>query len=172
VEECSDFIEAHPELFMYFNEYNTPLRSRLQYFPLFLKVADMMRPVYMYYRERYSTEGQIQMYFDFLEANRQILEDDSLTDEEKRSAVIAKDGLRERMGKSPYDAKINEAYRQQTVRCDILSGRQTVPFTVFYSVSPRDLESCEGLEDCPENWCMVTWSKNDKGEVVMQIRGT
>lgn len=172
VEECSDFIEAHPELFMYFNEYNTPLRSRLQYFPLFLKVADMMRPVYMYYRERYSTEGQIQMYFDFLEANRQILEDDSLTDEEKRSAVIAKDGLRERMGKSPYDAKINEAYRQQSVRCDILSGRQTVPFTDFYSVSPRDLESCEGLEDCPENWCMVTWSKNDKGEVVMQIRGT
>jgi len=71
--ECSDLTDAYPELFQHLLEYKTPLRARLQHFPLFFKTWAIMQPVYQYLSEKYPQDRLIDMYYAFVEANKELL---------------------------------------------------------------------------------------------------
>jgi len=73
--ECSDLTDAHPDLFQHLLEYKTPLRTRLRHFPLFFKTWRIMLPVYQYISEKFPKDKLIDMYYAFVEANKDILDD-------------------------------------------------------------------------------------------------
>ncbi|MBQ7817784.1 MAG: radical SAM protein [Oscillospiraceae bacterium] len=71
---CRDLIDGHPELFQHLLEYKTPLRAKLQYFKPFIKLWNYMQPVYQYLSEQYSEDRLIDMYYDFVAANKGFLD--------------------------------------------------------------------------------------------------
>ena len=74
VEECKDIILQNPNIFMHMLEYRTELRTRLKHFELFIRVWQLMQPVYQYISEKYPRNRLIDMYYDFVDANREILD--------------------------------------------------------------------------------------------------
>lgn len=72
VEECKDLIQAHPELFQHMLEYKTELRSKLRYFSVFFFLWKRIQPVFQYISEKYPKDRLIEMYYDFVEANREV----------------------------------------------------------------------------------------------------
>ena len=81
VSECMDLIKENPSIFTHMFEYKTELRQRLKYFEVFLWVWILAQPVYQYISEKYNSDNMIDMYFGFVEANRETLEkneDDNL----------------------------------------------------------------------------------------------
>lgn len=77
VEECKDLIEAYPDLFTHMLEYKTDLRTRLEYFEVFMFVWQLMQPVYQYISEKYPKDRLIDMYYDFAEKNCEFLKQES-----------------------------------------------------------------------------------------------
>lgn len=77
---CEELIQQYPVLFPHFREFQTPLRSKLEYFDIFIASWQKMRPVYQYIRRKYDDSKLVQMYFDFVERNREILEAAQLED--------------------------------------------------------------------------------------------
>lgn len=84
VEDCKDLIQTYPDLFLHMLEYKTELRSKLKYFELFLTAWQLMQPVYQYISLKYPEENLIRMYYDFVAANQEILEDVCQNDELER----------------------------------------------------------------------------------------
>lgn len=74
IKECEELIHSHLELFPQLMEYKTDVRTSLQYFALFIRVWRKLVPVYQYIFERYSEDNAIQMYYDFVDVNRDALE--------------------------------------------------------------------------------------------------
>ena len=171
VKESTELFAKHPRLFMYFNEYHTDLREKLVHLPVFLETVEAMPLIYRYYLEKYSPEEKLQLYYDFVEANEEILRDSTLRDWQKNHRIIENDGLRKKFADDPYATVITELYRIYAAR--LRAGQEGAkPFGDFYSISPRVLEECTRLQDVPQCWCMVTWSKDEKNDIVMQIRST
>ncbi len=171
VQESRELFAKHPRLFMYFNEYHTELREKLRYLPLFLDVLEGQPLVYRYYLEKYPREDKIRLYFDFVEANREVLEASHLTDWQKTQAILKEDGLTRHFAEDPYASLITEIYRIYGARM-AMAQEGAKPFTDFYSLSPRALEECKRLQDCPQGFYMVAWSRSQEGKLQMQIRGT
>ena len=73
VKECEDIIREYPDLFSHMLEYKTELRGKLKYFDLFFFVWSCMQPVYQYLSEKYPEGNLIQMYYDFVDANQEVL---------------------------------------------------------------------------------------------------
>ncbi|MBQ7416323.1 MAG: radical SAM protein [Oscillospiraceae bacterium] len=73
IEECADVIDAHPQLFSHLMEYKTELRTKLKHFELFFRVWARLQPVYQYLAEQYSEDRLIDMYYDFVAANQELL---------------------------------------------------------------------------------------------------
>ena len=73
VKENEALISAHPSLFTQYLEYSTPLRERLAYLGLFLQIFENKRTAYFYLAKKYSKENIIEMYDQWVEANREHL---------------------------------------------------------------------------------------------------
>lgn len=74
LDACSDLTDKHPDLFQHLLEYKTPLRTRLRYFPLFFQAWRQQQPVYQYLSEKYPQDRLIDMYYAFVDANKDLLD--------------------------------------------------------------------------------------------------
>lgn len=88
IKECKDLIEAHPELFQHMLEYKTELRSKLRYFPEFILYWKRVQPVFQYISEKYPQDRLIDMYYDFADANLEVLKQFEAEPEVRRSALL------------------------------------------------------------------------------------
>jgi hypothetical protein len=89
LEECSDLIDRYPSLFLHLLEYKTPLRTRLRHFPLFFQLWNQLQPAYQYMSEKYPADRLIDMYDDFVAANRDALEAVQSVPKDQRSYALA-----------------------------------------------------------------------------------
>lgn len=72
--ECADLINAYPSLFSQFYEYPTPMRKKLKFFSTFIDAYKLFRVIYKYiFEKHYAGRPSIQMYYDWAEANQQML---------------------------------------------------------------------------------------------------
>lgn len=74
IEECRDLIQGYPEIFKHMLEYKTELRTKLRYFSEFFQLWSFMQPVYQYLSEKYSEDQLINLYYDFVKANQEVLD--------------------------------------------------------------------------------------------------
>ncbi len=73
VADCEDVIRTHPNLFPQFYEYQTPLREKTRYYPLFFSCWKLLRPVYEYIAANYYPTRLCDMLFDFTKCNETML---------------------------------------------------------------------------------------------------
>ncbi len=171
VTECADLFRDHPALFTYFNEYTTELRTKLLHFPAFLNTLLSMRSVYLYLAEKYPREHLVRMYFDFVEKNRAVLEQDNLSCEEMVERIKENDLFALSFTADPCEARITDAYRLRRARTAVSRGRVPTA-TEITCVSPLELEDGVLLDRCKVGWYMVTYYRDQKGAVKFQVRHT
>ena len=115
VEECKDIILSHPDLFTHMLEYKTELRQKLKYFEIFMHVWQAMQPVYQYISEKYEENRLIDMYYDFVEANKYILEQKyDEADNSVVGAIVINDKFIQRFKDDENYDVIADYYRMQT----------------------------------------------------------
>ncbi len=169
-EEEAALLEAHPRLFLQCSEYRTELRTKLAYFPHFMQVFQSVKPAYLYYARQYGRENILQMYLDFAEDYKEILQSqEPMTDFEKTFRILSKDTFPKRFVGLPYGALAADVCRLEGTRFSVSCGR--VPSaTEILSFHPADLQNCDRLEDCLSKWSMVTIVRDKDGRVQTLVR--
>ncbi len=169
-EENADLIQAHPRLFLQCREYPTALRSKLAYFTLFLSVFHILKPVYLYYSDQYEREKKLQFYLDFVEDHRDILYGSEFsTDHHKICEIVKRGTFAKRFAKLPFGDLAADIYRMEAARFSVHYGGAPSA-TEILSFVPSELQSCERLENCPRNWSMVTFARDQNGNVQTLVR--
>ncbi len=169
-EENADLVQAHPRLFLQCREYPTELRTKLAFFPYFMRVFQTLKPAYLYYAQQYPREKLLQMYLDFVEDYKDILHsEEPMTDYERTCAIIADDTFPKRFAALPKGAAAADVCRLEAARFSVARGK--VPsVTEILSFNPTDLQNCERLEDCPDKWTMVTIARDKDGRLRTLVR--
>lgn len=160
IAECQDLIQAHPALFSQMMEYKTELRTKLEFFPQFWQIWQIMQPVYQYISEFYPENRLIDMYYDFVDSNRELLErlrdmpDDLWGDE-----LIREDRFYERFAQDGNYDIIADLYRMKRVAMseEVRNGGSN---TDMYCIAPNCEKKYDSLRDYPRCLAMVTYSKN------------
>ena len=168
LEECRGLIEAHPVLFNHFMEYKTPMRAKLEHFATFVKMWYYMHPVYAHIAARY--EQLMQMYCDFVEANRDVLELHKKEGMEQRvMALLRQDLFMRRFSDDEYYPMISDIYRFRITHTESLAVGESE--TDVYCFSPIELKNCSSLSDLSRGVYMVTRTKNQNGSIRVQVQG-
>ncbi len=169
-EENADLIEAHPRLFLQCREYRTELRTKLAYFPHFMRLFQLLKPAYLYYARQYDREKILQMYLDFVEDHKEILtSQESMTDYEKTCKLLSKDTFPKRFASLPWGAVAADVCRLEAARFFVACGRAPSA-TEILSFNPTDLQNCDRLEDCPTKWTMVNLVRDKDGRLQTFVR--
>lgn len=143
LDQCSDFVDAHPQLFQHLLEYKTPLRTRLRYFPLFFQMWHQMQPVYQYLSEKYPEDRLIDMYDDFVAANGKILDDVLTFPFEQWCFALAKqDQFPQRFQDDEYYDIIKDIYRFRIAQTNASPESHEI-----YCFSPTDLKEKSRLQE-------------------------
>lgn len=71
--DCKNVIHKYPMLFPQLMEYHTEFRSSLKYFAVFIRVWMNLVPIYQRISENYYKDSLSDMYYDFIEINKNAL---------------------------------------------------------------------------------------------------
>lgn len=147
IKECEDLINAYPMLFPHFMEYKTELRSKLRYFEIFYQVWSTIHPVYQYISERYSKERLIDMYYDFVKVNQDILEQtEGMNLNQSAKFVIERDRMHLSLANDPLYDLIKDCYRMTVMELSdtIVNGGEA---SAVYCFDPREREKVAPIQD-------------------------
>ncbi|MBQ8768945.1 MAG: B12-binding domain-containing radical SAM protein, partial [Oscillospiraceae bacterium] len=145
--ECSDLIDAHPELFPHLLEYKTPLRTKLRFFPIFFQTWAYLQPVYQYLSEKYPEDRLIDMYYDFVAANEAVLDDIQALPYDQRPIRMAQVDLfpKKFQGDACYDI-IRDFCRYRIAETNAKTGDGAETCEV-YCFSPKDIRDKASLQE-------------------------
>lgn len=170
VEECADLIREHPTLFWHFQEYKTELRTKLEYFRFFIAVWASLQPAYQYFSEKYPRERLIDMYYDFVQANLEVIQ--GVNDREtyeRRIQIVNNDRFAKLFeGDENYDL-ISDYYRMMQIRSS-MELKEKVTVTDVFCFSPREIERGLRIQDYTRNLSLVTYMKGQDGTIETRIR--
>ena len=169
IADCRDLIQAHPGIFNHLMEYQTPLRTKLRYFSIFVRMWELLRPIYLYLSQKYPEGHLLDMYDDFVKVNKPVLEQvmelDMLTQNDMvwrqdRMLTLFKDD-------ENYD-KMADFYRLKEAECseEVLYGGSV---TDVYCISPLDLKRLDKLEACERGVYLVTVTGTNGGRPSYEV---
>ena len=162
IEECRDLIDSHPELFLHMLEYKTELRSRLKYFRFFIRMWQFVQPVYQYISEKYPSNQLLQMYYDFVDANQEFLEElEKLPPRQLFQPLLQNDKLPARFSDDPNYDIMTDYYRLMLAEnSDKVRSGEAV--SEIYCFAPSDRKHKEFLQDYTRCIAVVSWQNNKK----------
>ena len=170
VEECKDIIQGHPNLFLRMLEYKTELRSKLKYFELFITAWQLMQPVYQHISLKYPQENLIQMYYDFVAANEEVLEDICQSDEMQHGRrIVLEDRFADTFRDDPSYWIISEMRRYYEIsNSEEVRNGGTV--NAVFTVNPFEKK---GMPLAQYQRCVaaVTWSNHKRRLKVLPFIG-
>lgn len=161
IEECKDLIQQYPEIFQHMMEYKTELRSKLKYFPYFMRYWKWMWPVYDHISQKYPDNRMIDMYYDFVNANLQKLNaSQKNADGNLYKWLLEYDRLPEKFADDEcYDLMQDYIrYRKMCISDDVLNGADISDMFIF---DPNEIE-IKPLSECRRCVTMVTWHKRKR----------
>lgn len=161
IAECESLIDAHPDLFLHMLEYKTELRTRLQYFKMFFVTWQLMQPVYQYISEKYPEERLIDMYYDFVDSNKDILE--QLKDMRGITwfdTLLREDRFAKRFVDDENFDLIADYYRLKIAKSseEVKKGESV---TDIYCFSPSEIKRTQYLQDYERGLYIVTLKSED-----------
>ena len=157
VDTCKDLIQDHPQLFQHMFEYKTELRSKLGYFPAFFHVWRFMQPVYQYLAQKYPENRLIDMYYDFVEANQEILQNlDQAPENGKGYWLSVSDKLPEKFAQDEKYDIIRDMYKYRLMQAsDVVTSGGDATEVFCFDVGQIGKVPLESLTRC---LAMVNWS--------------
>lgn len=170
LDKCWDLISQHPVLFPHFQEFVTPLRSKLIYVEVFIYTWFALQPIFQYISEKYPSEQLIHMYYDFVNANNSILakiENEAPSTQIKE--VICNDAFLNKFQDDPYYDIMSDALRMFTLK-ETLRKKGSGSITGAFSFSPTALNSKVPLQSIPRTLTVVTYTFSSDGKIQTQIR--
>ena len=166
VEACKDLILGYPELFQHMLEYKTPLRTALRHFALFFRVWTQLRPVYQYFLTKYPANRLIDLYYDFVEANQEVLEYVYDMKANWSTVLIQKDRLWEKFKDDENIERIRDLYRFAQMESSAEQRRDSVQ---MFGIDPEEAQE-KDLRDCQPCVCVITWKHGRKQKVKYPYR--
>lgn len=159
VTECKDLIDANPELFYQMMEYKTDLRSKLRFFSQFWHAWQILKPVYQYFSEFYPEHRLIDMYYDFVESNQDLLERlQKIPEKCWSNLLVQEDKFMLRFAEDERFDVISDLYRlQQVAWSDEVQNGGSV--TDIYCVDPTSIKEYDSLQQIPRCFALVTCTK-------------
>lgn len=160
IDECEDLIQGYPQLFPHFMEYRTPLRDKLKYFGIFFRVWSFLEPVYHHLAEQYGSDRLIDMYYDFVEANREALEQtDKLRLNNAAAYVVERDQMHLRLANDEVYDIVKDCYRMALTECSetVESGGST---TAIYCFDPRERQKVASIRDYKRCVAVVNYANH------------
>ena len=169
IEECQDIIKKHPNLFQHMYEYKTELRSKLKYFPLFFNIWQYVQPVYQYISQKYSKDNMINMYYDFVNANKKVLEENSdATNNELLQKIINDDGFAKQLSDDVNYDLVKDIYRFINMQfSDKVQCGETVTDTFCFA--PEWMKHFDSLEEYPRCVAQVTCSNKKTNTIILDF---
>lgn len=160
IEECKDLIQKYPPLFQHMLEYKTELRGKLRFFHIFFICWSYMEPVFYYLSKKYSEEHLLNMYYDFADANYEIMKD--IEDPYQNNAIqhiLEQDRFLSRFAEDPHSDLIADILRFCSINTSeaVQNGDEIVE---IFSFNPQELKE-KSLEEMSPGFSVVTW-KNKK----------
>ena len=159
VEECKELISTYPDLFAHMFEYKTELRQKLKYFELFIAVWQIMQPVYQYISEKYETNRLIDMYYDFVEANKDILQQsDDIERNELINNIIKDDKFAQGFNDDENYDLIVDYYRLQNIM-RTKDFKETKSFMDLFCFDVNTTGTYISIKDYPRGKFMTVCNK-------------
>lgn len=144
---CEDVILKYPMLFPQLMEYHTELRSSLKYFAVFVRVWMNLVPIYQCISERYSEESLIDMYYDFVEINKDALEKyGDLLVPYAAKHLIEEDKLHLCLEHEDYYDIVTD-YRRMVITRESDAVKNGASITDIYCFDPRDAEKALPIQE-------------------------
>lgn len=159
VRECEDIILAHPVLFPHFYEYKTPFREKVQYYPVFFRSWQVLRPVYEYLGKKYYPDRLCDMLFDFSDSNREILQSD-----DQLLVLLSKDRFLDRFAEDEKYEILKDVARFRIWKMRGKSGSVEV-----FNFDVKAFMSGTPIEDLEKKVTMVSLSRNQRGKAVLSV---
>lgn len=156
IAECADLIQGHPEIFQHMMEYKTELRSKLNFLPTFIGYWKRMLPVYRHIAEKYPENRLIDMYYDFVAANGQILDTyQKETDGNIYEWLLNQDRFPDMFADDEYYDIIQDycRYRKLCISPEIRNGENLSDVFFFH---PNEIEE-KPIRECQRSMTMITW---------------
>lgn len=170
VNECKDIIENYPELFEQMFEYKTELRTKMQFFDVFMYVWMQMKQVYQYISEKYNKDSLIQMYYDFVESNLEVLENTTdLEIVERVQQVICNDKFYKRFSADEKYDIISDIYRLKliTLSKKVQAGGTHIDAFCF---DPECIKKYDSIKDYPRVKTAVVCTKNKVAKFALPFK--
>ncbi len=163
---CEDVFSAYPDLFAHMYEYKTELRGKLRYFKLFFRIWKRTQPVYHYISEKYSPERLIDMYYDFVQANKAFLNQiDDVEDSKWVTPLLQADRLPECFADDCNYDLISDYCRMNMIKeSEILKNGGII--TDAFCFSPAERKTHKRLQDYKRSFTLVTCQKDENGKIV------
>ena len=169
VEECRDMIQDNPQVFPQFLEYESPLRKKLEHFPLFVKMWLKLEPIYRLISQRYERDRLIQMYFDFVECNGAVLEEFKKLPKEKAWCyLLERDALPEKMLPQDKLEMVKECYRMVIAQHSPTLKEKGELIEIF-NFSPKEFKRGSRLEDYQIKPTVVKFIVREDGKIEQMI---
>lgn len=164
LEACSELIRQHPDLFPHFREFQTPLRSKLAYFDIFISSWLELRPIYQYISEKYESNNLIRMYFDFADRNRELLEKHQTEDISfVVLKVISEHNFLKGLEDDPnYDILLDYHRMYTMMKKAIVTNRRE---TGIFCISASDVMRKTPLEEIKRSKNLVSFVPNDQSKL-------
>ena len=160
IDKCEDLIRKHPQLFPQLMEYKTDLRSSLQYFPHFIRVWRRLVPIYQYISKSYSNDSLIDMYYDFVAANRDALEKyGQLPLKQATHHLIREDRLHLMLENDENFDLITDC-RMMYLHKNSQAVKNGESLTAIYCFDPKELDRIVPLEEFNRSFTVVNYIDN------------
>lgn len=165
IEQCKDLIQSNPSIFTHMYEYKTPLRKKLRFFDLFIFVWGFAQPIYQYISEKYPQERLIEMYYDFLQSNQEVLDRISKYPEERWLKELTKEDrfINRFADDVNYDIMVDLYRYLLTTNSDSVRNGDYV--SDIFCFDPRQIKTIP-LQEYTRTLAAVTW-ENKKGTIVL-----
>ena len=170
MEACMDLIRSHPRVFVHMWDYPSELRAKLAHFTVFVKTWTLLQPVYQYIRTLYSDNRLLDMYFDFCEANRVILQkNQDLPTSEQVRGIIESDNFSKQYLDTPYGDIIADYCRMTALLYsgDLLPGKSV---TDVFCFSPHELKRGVSLQQIVKKLSVVSLATQPDGKKTIRVR--
>lgn len=168
--ECMDLVESHPVLFPQFQEYKTELRTALRDFQVFFRVWYLMQPVYQYFSEHYDSNRLVEMYYDFVNDNRELLDaTETQPMWDRIHQVIANDRFAQRFADTEYAQVIRDYYHMTNMNAS-KELRETGVSMNLYSFSPLECQRGTRLQDYKQGRVLAIYTLAKDGTIQIAVQ--
>lgn len=170
VKACETLIRNHPDVFPQFWEYSTELRTKLKEFSLFIDLWCAIEPVYRYLSEQFENDRLIDMYFAFLECNRDLLaESADLPHKEKIHLLLQHDNLHRRFIPEHLKDTVQDCYRMACIpyAMELKDEKQMIE---VFSFSPLEFKNGIPITDYQKQAVIAAYERLDDDKIKIKIK--